>query len=98
MCVCVCIGADAAALGAEPTRTVEDSDAAAIAASLKQDPEGQKPADRAGGPLDVPPPPPRKRGVVLDTTFGAMGFLGKLRTVSPVASVLHVQLGYEPFR
>jgi hypothetical protein len=74
------------------------SDEAAIAASLNQAPETRKPADRAGGPLETLPPPPHKRGVVLDTTFGAMGFLGKLRTVSPTASMIRIQLGYEPLR
>jgi hypothetical protein len=84
--------ADAPAPGTSP------ADEAAIAATLSQAPETRKPADRAGGPLETPPPPPRKKGVVLETTFGAMGFLGKLRTVSPTASMIHLQLGYEPFR
>ena len=35
---------------------------------------------------------------MLDTTIGAMGFLGRLKTVSPTASMIHVSLGYEPLR
>jgi hypothetical protein len=35
---------------------------------------------------------------VLDTSFGIMGFVGKLKNVSPPASMLHMQFGYEPLR
>jgi hypothetical protein len=75
-------------------------DQAAVAAALEESPAASatKRAEKAGSPLDVPPPPPRKKGVVLEASVGAMGFLGKLKNVSPPASMLHMQLGYEPFR
>src|SRR6185295_15152 len=74
-------------------------DEAALKAALDESPGAAvKRAEKAGSPLDVPPPPPRKSGVVVEGSFGAMGFLGKLNTVSPAASNLHLQLGFEPFR
>jgi hypothetical protein len=75
-------------------------DQAAVSAALEETPSSMatKRAEKAGSPLDVPPPPPRKRGFVLESSLGAMGFLGKLQHVSPIGSMLHVQLGYEPFR
>src|SRR5687768_11927046 len=87
------------AWGAEPKEQPQ-YDQAAVAAALEETPgaAATKRAEKAGSPLEVPPPPPRKKGVVLETSLGAMGFFGKLKNVSPTASMLHVQLGYEPFR
>jgi hypothetical protein len=73
-------------------------DQAAIAASLEEAPGTHKPAQKAGEALEVPPPPPRKRGLVVETGLGMMGFLGKLKNISPTASLFHLQLGYEPFK
>jgi hypothetical protein len=89
-------GLPAAALADEPKETQYDQ--AAMAAALNEAPGTSKKTEKAGSALEVPPPPPRKRGVVLETSIGAMGFLGKLGTISPAASLFHVQLGYEPFR
>jgi hypothetical protein len=46
-------------------------------------------------PPEAPPPRPRKKGIVLESTVGAMGFTGQLRHVSPPGFWLHTQLGYE---
>ena len=75
-------------------------DQAAVSAALEETPGSvaTKRAEKAGSPLDVPPPPPRKKGFVLESSLGAMGFLGKMQNVSPIGSMLHVQFGYEPFR
>jgi hypothetical protein len=73
-------------------------DQAAIAASLEEAPGAGKKPQKAGEALEVPPPPPRKKGVVLETGLGMMGFLGKLKNISPTASLFHLQLGYEPFK
>jgi hypothetical protein len=89
----------ALAWGADP-KEQPSFDQAAVAAALEESPAAaaHKRAEKAGSPLDVPPPPPRKKGIVLETSLGAMGFLGKLKNVSPTASMLHAQLGYEPLR
>jgi hypothetical protein len=86
------------AWGADPKEPQYDQ--AAVSAALEETPASvaSKRAEKAGAPLEVPPPPPRKRGFVLESSLGAMGFFGKLKNVSPTASMLHAQFGYEPFR
>jgi hypothetical protein len=49
-------------------------------------------------PLEAPPTPPHKTGLVLSGSMGALGFLGKFKGVAPPAVLLHLQLGYEIFR
>jgi hypothetical protein len=46
-------------------------------------------------PPEAPPPRPRKKGIVLESTAGAMGFAGQMRHVAPPGFWLHTQLGYE---
>ena len=43
-------------------------------------------------------PAPHKKGLVLDSTLGALGFAGQFRKVAPPGPWLHTQLGYEIFR
>jgi len=73
-------------------------DESALKAALEEAPGHSKKTEKAGAALEVPPPPPRKAGVVLEGSFGAMGFFGQLNTVSPLASTMHLQLGLEIFR
>jgi hypothetical protein len=49
-------------------------------------------------PLEAPPLPPRKKGVVLESSLGSLFFPGKFGNVAPPAFWLHTQLGYEIFR
>jgi hypothetical protein len=49
-------------------------------------------------PLESPPPPPRHKGLVLESSLGAADFLGKFGTVAPLGFWLHTQLGYEFFK
>jgi hypothetical protein len=49
-------------------------------------------------PEEAPPPPPRHKGIVLDSSLGALGFLGEFRKVAPTAPWLHTSLGYELFQ
>lgn len=62
---------------------------------LSQEPE---PAD-ASDDVDLapPPPPPRHHGVVIEGSAGALGHLGNMREVSPVAPWFRLQAGYELF-
>lgn len=48
--------------------------------------------------VDAPPPPPYKKGLVLDSSLGAHGFAGEFGKVAPPGFWLHTQLGYEFFR
>jgi hypothetical protein len=45
---------------------------------------------------EAPPPPPRKKGFVLESSLGAIGFMGQFRHVSPTTFWVHTQLGFEP--
>jgi hypothetical protein len=49
-------------------------------------------------PEEAPPPPPRRKGIVLDSSLGALGFLGEFRKVAPTGPWLHTSLGYELFK
>lgn len=48
-------------------------------------------------PLESPPPPPRHKGLVLESSLGAADFLGKFGATAPLGFWLHTQLGYEIF-
>src|SRR6202042_1230400 len=47
------------------------------------------------GLVEAPPPRPRRKGLVLESTIGVLGFGGQFRHVAPPAYWLHAQLGYE---
>lgn len=49
-------------------------------------------------PLEAPPPPPYKSTLVIDTSLGALVFLGQFGKVAPPAPWLHTQVGYELFK
>ena len=46
-------------------------------------------------PAEAPPPRPRRKGVVLEQTLGALGFGGQFRHVAPPGLWMHMQLGWE---
>lgn len=54
-----------------------------------------KPAVEEPAPAEAPPPPPYEKTLVLDSSIGAMAFLGQFRKVAPPGPWMHVQLGYE---
>jgi hypothetical protein len=47
------------------------------------------------GLAEAPPPRPRRKGLVLESTLGVLGFAGQFRHVAPPGYWLHAQLGYE---
>jgi hypothetical protein len=47
--------------------------------------------------LEPPPPAPRKRGLVVEGSAGALGHVGDMQHVSPVSPWFRLQLGYELF-
>lgn len=51
-----------------------------------------------GPPPEAPPPPPYKKTLVLDSSLGALAFIGQFGKVAPTAPWLHTQLGYELLR
>lgn len=59
---------------------------------------GEKKASISAEEESAPPPPPRKKGFVIESSLGALGWLGKFGSVAPPAFWLHAQLGWEIFR
>jgi hypothetical protein len=68
----------------EPETRADATDAV-YAAARGADPGGEAP----------PPSRPRRRGVVLESTLGVLGFGGKFRHLAPPAYWVHADLGYE---
>lgn len=60
--------------------------------------EGKPESILPQAPLEAPPPPPHKRGLVLEGSMGALGFAGKFQNVAPPAVWMHITLGYEFFK
>jgi hypothetical protein len=52
-------------------------------------------AEAEAPPPEAPPPPPYKKTLVLDSSIGALSFIGQFGKVAPTAPWLHTQLGYE---
>jgi len=82
----------AAAESASPTQLDDEN----LDAWLSQEPDQ---ADGAPSDEDLAPlePPPRHHGVVIEGSAGALGHLGNMRDVSPVAPWFRLQVGYELF-
>jgi hypothetical protein len=65
------------------------------------DSSGQPKPDADTGESDedlAPPPPPRHKGFVVESTIGAFGQLGDMKHISPIAPWFRLQFGYEPLR
>lgn len=70
-----------------------------VAAWLQSDPEDSSEAEQAAASDDlVPPPRPRHHGFVIESGIGALGQLGEMKHVSPLAPWFHLQVGLEPLR
>ncbi|MGH7283667.1 MAG: hypothetical protein ACRELY_19240, partial [Polyangiaceae bacterium] len=81
-------------MGDQPQVTSEDVTRAANSEPGAETPNKLLPE----APLEAPPPPPRHKGLVLESSIGALGFFGKFGSVAPTAFWLHTQLGYEIFK
>jgi len=69
---------------------------ASLEAWLSKDPgDADTTPDRAE--LEAPPLPPRRHGVVIEGSVGALGHLGDMKHVSPAAPWFRLQAGYEIF-
>jgi hypothetical protein len=87
-------GAQEPAPPAEPLPTDEAKTSPLASAT----PSTEAPTFFAEAPAEAPPPLPRKKGLVLESSLGALGFGGSFRHVAPTAYWLHAQLGYEVWR
>jgi hypothetical protein len=65
---------------------------------LEKDTQSSALADVPAAPAEAPPPPPYKKSLVVDSSVGALVFLGKFGKTAPPAPLLRMQLGYELFK
>lgn len=86
----------------EPSPTAQPAQPAPPVAAgqidLEKDTQSSALVDAPAAPPEAPPPPPYKKSVVLDSSLGALVFLGKFGKTAPPAPFLRVQLGYELFK
>ena len=68
-----------------------------IEAAVKADAEPKTPLTAEAPHVDDAPlqPLPRRKGLVLEGSLGALAFFGQFRRVAPTAPWLHMQVGYE---
>ncbi|MBX3230519.1 MAG: hypothetical protein KIT84_02700 [Labilithrix sp.] len=70
-----------------------------VAGGARAAEDGAKPAgpayEREREPEDAPPPAPYAKGLVVDASIGAIGFLGQFGKLAPPGPWFHGQIGYE---
>ncbi|HVJ89700.1 MAG TPA: hypothetical protein VM580_07830 [Labilithrix sp.] len=79
----------------EPAKTADPNAPTAAQVDLTKDTKPKGPEDVDAAPSEAPPPPPYKKTLVLDSSVGAIGFLGAFGNVAPPGPWAHIQLGYE---
>lgn len=65
---------------------------------LEKDTQSTALSDVPAPPAEAPPPPPYKKSVVVDSSLGALVFLGKFGKTAPPAPLIRTQVGYELFK
>lgn len=81
---------------AQPGTVVAPPVAAQI--DLEKDTQSSALVDAPAAPPESPPPPPYKKSVVVDSSLGALVFLGKFGKTAPPAPLIRTQVGYELFK
>ena len=64
---------------------------------LEKDTQSTALADVPVAPAEAPPPQPYKKSLVIDSSLGALAFLGKFGQTAPPAPWIRTQIGYEIF-
>lgn len=94
------LGAPLQAAAAEPAKAAAPAQPAVTDATLEAW-LAQDPAEADTSPLtaelEAPPPPPRRHGLVIEGSVGALGHLGDMKHISPAAPWFRLQVGYEVF-
>lgn len=112
--MCACVASLAMALAtttASPAHAQESSPTAQPPAAqpgapglapaqidLEKDTQSAALADVPVAPAEAPPPPPYKKSVVVDSSLGALVFLGKFGETAPPSPWIRTQVGYELFK
>lgn len=79
-----------------PSTAFADEEAATI--NLEKDAPSRALTEDAPAILEAPPPPPYRKSLVVDSSIGALFFLGKFGKTAPPGPLLRVQAGYEFLR
>lgn len=86
-----------AAADEPPAPTLAPDAQVTIATTPPEGKTGEVDSTLPTAPAEAPPPRPRKKGLVLESTMGALGFIGQFRHLAPTGYWMHMQLGYELF-
>jgi hypothetical protein len=78
--------------GTQPSPSLGQIDLEKDTQSAALGPDGPAP------PLEAPPPPPYKSTLVIDSSLGALVFLGKFGQTAPPGPWMRTQVGYELFK
>lgn len=95
--VATAISTTAFAQAPAPTQDEAEKASATLRVDLEKDKKGTAGAEVEGPPPEAPPPTPYKKTLVIDSSIGALAFLGQFGKTAPTAPWLHTQLGYELF-
>lgn len=91
----VSLGLAPALAAADASEAASESSDAALDAWLTRESDAVD-ASSPDPELEAPLLPPRRQGWVVEGSAGALGHLGNMRDVSPVAPWFRLQLGFEP--
>jgi hypothetical protein len=85
---------------AQPVQPAQPAATPIVAGQVDLDKDTQSAAlaDQPVAPAEAPPPEPYKQSLVIDSSIGALLFLGKFGRTAPAGPWLHMQLGYELFK
>lgn len=86
------------ALIAPSAHADEPAEPAATQVDLTKDTKAASTEDLTAPAPEAPPPPPYKKTLVIDSSIGALAFLGQFKKIAPPAPWMHIQLGYELFK
>lgn len=101
----IVLGVATSARADEPSPTAQPGAAGAAGAppvaaqiDLEKDTQSSALVDAPAPPPEAPPPPPYKKSIVVDSSVGALVFLGKFGQTAPPAPWIRTQVGYELFK
>jgi hypothetical protein len=95
---CMLFAATANAEEPQPEITTEQAQAAINLADQNKD-QNKDQSMLPAAPLEAPPAPPRKKGLVLEQGLGAVGWLGKFGGLTGHPAIwLKTQIGFELFK
>lgn len=86
----------AVAAGDEPEAGVSELSQLELETWLDKEP-AESTVDEPSTEPEAPPLPPRRQGLVVEGSVGALGHLGDMQVISPISPWFKLQIGYEVF-